>query len=395
VSRVGAIGVYRPAWQSRGSRVLGPDEDMITIAVAAGRAALSATSEAVRRVVLVTAEPDYLEGAPLPVLTRALDLASGIPAELRVGGAPAALEAVANSAPGALVIGVTTGAEAAAGAALIAGSGMRVDEVATVANSVPMRVRHAGRDQASVYADGRVERERAWRPALEALGAGCEQPVLVGVPAREAKRFSSRSYETVPHGAAGSILALAAACEQFDAGRLVALDAAMGAAVTVSDADSARVISDIRPGIDAGSRPGIVGEALTIPMSMPSYDRAFEAKLTLTAMRCPQCGLEAYPRRELCLGCGRMGDGDPFALPRWGEVYSVVTVHVPVPGVWTPRDLAVVSLPPTSVRVLAHVTDQPAGLSAIGSRGALVLRLIAVREGVPDYGYAFRTEVAA
>ena len=94
-------------------------------------------------------------------------------------------------------------------------------------------------------------------------------------------------------------------------------------------------------------------------------------------------------------GCGRMGDGDPFALPRSGEVYSVVTVHVPVPGVWTPRDLAVVSLPPTSVRVLAHVTDQPAGRSAIGSHGALVLRLIAVREGVPDYGYAFRPEAAA
>ena len=169
MSRVGAIGVYRPAWETHGLRVLGPDEDMITIAVAAGRAALSTTSEAARRVVLVTAEPDYLEGAPLPVLTRALGLASGIPAELRVGGAPAALEAVASSAPGVLVIGSRPAPEAAAGAALVAGSGMQVDDVATVANSVPMRVRRAGRDQASIYADGRVERERAWRPALRPL----------------------------------------------------------------------------------------------------------------------------------------------------------------------------------------------------------------------------------
>jgi hypothetical protein len=72
-----------------------------------------------------------------------------------------------------------------------------------------------------------------------------------------------------------------------------------------------------------------------------------------------------------------------------------VTVYAPVPGVPTPRALAIVSLPPTTVRVLAAVTDAPPEAARIGGKGDLVLRLVAIREGVPDYGYAFRPEVTA
>jgi len=90
-----------------------------------------------------------------------------------------------------------------------------------------------------------------------------------------------------------------------------------------------------------------------------------------------------------------MGDGEAFRLPRSGEIYSTVTVYAPVPGVPTPRALAIVSLLPTTVRVLAVVTDATPDAARIGGRGELVLRLVAIREGVPDYGYAFRPEVAA
>jgi uncharacterized OB-fold protein len=62
---------------------------------------------------------------------------------------------------------------------------------------------------------------------------------------------------------------------------------------------------------------------------------------------------------------------------------------VPVPGIAGPHTLAIVALAGTPVRVLAQVADTSPASTAIGDRGRLVLRRVAVREGVPDYGYAF------
>ncbi len=390
-----SLGTYVPAWDDGGTRVLGPDEDMLTVAVAAGRAAQAAADDvAVSRVVLVCAEPDYLSGAPLSLLTLGLDLGVGIPAELRVGGGPAALDATAQSSPGTLVIGVETGARPGAAAALVGTSGLRIELPATVQNSLPMRVHASGAAAVDVYADSRVERELGWRPAIEALAGASDKPVLVGVPPKEAARLGGRPATDVPGGAAGALFALARMAEHLETGRLVALDSAIAVAVTISACGDVRIAHDMRPATPAVYRPQRVGAPLTIPMSMPSYGRAVEQKVGLLGWRCPDCGTEAYPRRDLCLGCRRMGGSEQFALPRRGEVYSTVTVHAPVPGITTPRGLAVVSLPPTSVRVLAHVTDTVPDGCAIGDTGDLVLRLVAIREGVPDYGYAFRSDMS-
>jgi uncharacterized protein len=394
MSRVATLGHYQPVWDDRGQRVTGPDEDLITLAVAAGRLALDAENPP-QRVVLVCAEPDYLDGAPLPVLLRGLDLAPEVPAELRVGGAPAVLDAVATAAPGTLVIGVTTGRGAAAGAAFVGDRGLLLEDRQSVTNSLPMRVRNIAEQSTRVYADGRVERELGWKPTVDTLAAGHDKPVVIGVDAKDAKRLGGRQPDGVPGGASAPIVALGVMAEQLEGGRLVAVDAAIGTAVTVSAVGEAVISRDVRPPVPASARSRVVGAELTIPFSMPSYERAVVEKLTLTASRCPQCGTDAYPRRERCITCGRMGDGDTFALPRSGEIYSTVTVYAPVPGVPTPRALAIVSLPPTTVRVLAVVTDAPADTAKIGGRGELVLRLVAVREGVPDYGYAFRPEVSA
>jgi uncharacterized OB-fold protein len=43
----------------------------------------------------------------------------------------------------------------------------------------------------------------------------------------------------------------------------------------------------------------------------------------------------------------------------------------------------------TGVRLLSRLTGVPAGQVAIGDRGRMVLRRVAVRTGVPDYGYGF------
>jgi uncharacterized OB-fold protein len=47
------------------------------------------------------------------------------------------------------------------------------------------------------------------------------------------------------------------------------------------------------------------------------------------------------------------------------------------------------------LRLLAPVTDAIPGSVRIGDRGRLVLRLLAEREGVDDYGYAFQPEPRA
>ena len=59
----------------------------------------------------------------------------------------------------------------------------------------------------------------------------------------------------------------------------------------------------------------------------------------------------------------------------------------------TPYSVAVVEIDGTDVRALMPVADAVPGRSAVGDRGRLVLRSIAVRQGVPDYGYAFQPEV--
>jgi uncharacterized OB-fold protein len=73
-------------------------------------------------------------------------------------------------------------------------------------------------------------------------------------------------------------------------------------------------------------------------------------------------------------------------------VYTLTTVHVPVPGLASPYSLAVVQLDGVDVRSLVQVTGDGGDTTDIDDRGRLVLRRVAVRSGVPDYGYAFVPE---
>ena len=59
---VAPIGTYLPCWGAPQHRVAGDDEDAITLAVEAGRAALIA-SGAVERVVLVSRDPTAADPA--------------------------------------------------------------------------------------------------------------------------------------------------------------------------------------------------------------------------------------------------------------------------------------------------------------------------------------------
>ena len=61
------IGTYLPLWSGRGGRRMGPDEDAVTMAVEAGRAAVGETGpEDVGLVVLVTRTCPSWRGATPP-----------------------------------------------------------------------------------------------------------------------------------------------------------------------------------------------------------------------------------------------------------------------------------------------------------------------------------------
>ena len=105
--------------------------------------------------------------------------------------------------------------------------------------------------------------------------------------------------------------------------------------------------------------------------------------------RCPHCGTLALPPRHRCLGCGAEGDAELAELPRDATVYTTTTIHTPVPGLATPYTIVIVELGETGVRLLAQVTGAPPGTVGIGDRGEMVLRRVAERSGIPDYGYAF------
>jgi len=90
---IASIGTYLPCWGAPLHRVAGDDEDAITLAVEAGRAALIA-SGAVERVVLVTRDMPLMESSNAAVLLAGLGLDPELEVDERLGGAPATLDAL-------------------------------------------------------------------------------------------------------------------------------------------------------------------------------------------------------------------------------------------------------------------------------------------------------------
>ena len=128
-----------------------------------------------------------------------------------------------------------------------------------------------------------------------------------------------------------------------------------------------------------------------IPISLAAYERAFEAKVRWEAGYFADSDQLDFPPRY------RVGDDGSLStryelvpLPRTGTVYTETTVHIPVPGLRTPYSLVIVELDGVEVRALVKVTGAQPGTVGIGDRGRLALRRVAVRSGVPDYGYCVR-----
>jgi uncharacterized OB-fold protein len=393
MTHIVSIGTYLPPWTKGKRRVKGPDEDALTMAVAAGRAGDPGASA--RRVVLVTRDFPLLEGGNGAVLLAALSLSADTPVTEVLGGAPATLDQVVSASPGTLVIGSDDNDVVVGAAAVLTGdSGSSVNAVAGQTRSLPLLART---DDGSrhAYPDPRLQREVGVRGTLARLGLeGTAAVVAVaGVAAAQlGKGFDTSAAVENPAGSAsGVIRVLAGAIEAGTPGLVLAVEQATVGVAELQPSDT----SIVRDEVPARDLPETrIAEGFGIPISMPAYARAFEPKIRWeAAIFDERPGIDSapqFPPRVRVDDTGVLADSYRLEpLPRTGTVYTHTTVRIPVSDLPSPYSLAVVQLDDSPVRVLLKVTGVPAGEATIGQPGAVVLRRIATRAGIPDYGYAF------
>ena len=393
MTEVLSIGTYLPPWTERDRRAKGPDEDALTMAVAAGRAA--DPDAAAQRVVLVSRDFPLLEGGNGAVLLAALSLPADTPVTEVLGGAPAVLDQIGAAVDATLVIAADDNHLAVGAAAVLAGDGGAiVTPVTRQTLSLPLTAR--GADGARhAYVDPRLQREVGVRSTLTRLGltAGRAVAAVVGVPlAQLGDLDTSKAVGNPAASAATIIMLLADAIEAGTPGLLLAVEQASISAADLALGDTPRIARDEFPAQELPKTS--IAAGVGIPISMPAYARAFEPKIRWEAAVFEESpGIDSAPQFPPRL---RVNDAGQLAteyrlkpLPRTGIVYTHTTVRIPVPDLPSPYSLAVVQLDDSPVRVLLKVTGVPAGEATIGQPGSVVLRRIATRTGIPDYGYAF------
>jgi uncharacterized OB-fold protein len=390
-----SIGTYLPPWQVGGRRVKGPDEDALTMAVAAGRAADPAS--VAQRVVLISRDFPLLEGGNAAVLLAGLSLSETVPVTEVLGGGPAVLDQIVGGESGTLVVAADDNDAAVGAAAALVGAGdggVALTVASRQTRSLPMLVRGADgvRHQ---YVDARLQREIGVRSTLDRLELPAEPVVAVaGVKASELGRggdTSQASNDPAP-SAAGVLRAIAEAVQSGRSGLVLAVEQSSAAAAVLRlDASVPAVTRDEAPARELPKLRTADGNGL--PISLPAYARAFEPKLRWeAAVYDDMAGIDNVPLTPPRLrvdSAGKLLDYRLEPLPRTGTVYTHTTIRIPVPDLPSPYSLAVVALDESQVRVLLKVTGVPAGEAQIGQRGSVVLRKIATRAGIPDYGYMF------
>jgi uncharacterized OB-fold protein len=395
MTRIVSIGTYLPPWTVRDRRVKGPDEDALTMAVAAGRAAdPGATAQ---RVVLVSRDFPLLEGGNGAVLLAGLSLSADVAVSEVLGGAPAVLDQLLGATDGTLVLAADDSATAAAaGAVLLGATGPTLAPVARQTRSLPTTARGEDGTRHN-YGDPRLLREVGVKSTVARLGLTNSQSLaaVVGVKAKElgSDLDVAGALEDPVSSASGVIRALANLVENGgQGGLLLAIEQSSVTAAEVTPSSPATVTRDEVPGRELPKFRTADGSG--IPISLPAYARAFEPKLRWEAAVFEERpGIDTAPqfppRARVDDDGGLVTDYRLEPLPRSGTVYTQTTIQIPVPDLPSPYSIAVVQLSDSPVRVLMKVTGVPAGEAVIGQGGSVVLRKIADRAGVPDYGYAF------
>jgi uncharacterized OB-fold protein len=384
------IGTYLPVWGDDRQRFTGEDEDAVTMAVEAGLLALD--GERPSAVVIVSRDFPLLEGGNAAVLLAGLGLDPGTEVTERLGGASAVIDALAAAAPDELIIGTDTTDGGPGAAAVMGVAGGTVTPIGRTQRSLPLRAR-GGDGVIHDYDDGRLQRERGTLAAYDALGLSSRPIAAAGLADREAAMICSEPPASLPtRGASSVIFALAALADSAEHGAVVGFDQASASAITIDVCELP--VRRHEPAPQPAPLTRVSSEA-DIKIALPAYDRAFQSKVRWQAGACNECGELSFPPRVRCLACGSETGTHAVALARRATVYTTTTVHVPVPGLSTPYSLAVVEVEGTGVRHLVKVADAPVGSVSIGDEGSMVLRRVAVRSGVSDYGYSFRPDASA
>lgn len=394
MSEIVAIGTYLPPWTAAGNRVRGPDEDAVTMAVAAGRVA--DPGHRAQRVVVVSRTLPLIEGGNAAVLLAGLSLDAGIPVTEVLGGGPAALNQVTAAAADTLVIATDDSPAAAGAAAVLTGSaptGTRLTAAAGQTRSLPVVIR-TDRGTRHEYADPRLQREIGVKATVTRLGLA-EEPGLpvaavAGVKAAHLGGvFGKAPINEAGDSASAALRALARAVETGQAGLVLATEQSAATAAALHPGDTPATVA--RHEVLSGELPASgVAPGVGIPISLAAYARAFEPKLRWEAALFPGDDTPVFPPRHRVDDAGRLrSDYVLRPLPRTGEVYTHTTVEIPVPDLPSPYTIALVQLSDSPVRVLLKVTGAVAGDIEVGRPGSVVLRRVAMRSGVPDYGYAF------
>lgn len=364
------------------------------MAVAAGRAALA--GKPARRVVLVSRNFPLIEGGNGAVLLAGLGLSGDTSVAEVLGGAPAVLDQIVAATPGTLVIAADDDNRYAGAAALLTGDdGPTLDPVGRVTRSLPMIAR-ADDGSRHDYADPRLERDVGVRAGFANLGvaAGAAVAAVAGVKPAVLGAGLNTSSASADSTAAGSVL-IGLIADALDAGTTGLVVAVEQATVSVAELARAGAVRVVRDEIEARDLPSAkTADGAGIPISMPAYARAFEPKIRWeAAVFDERPGIDGNPqfppRRRVDESGTLAAEYQLEPLPRTGTVYTHTTVRIPVPDLPGPYSLAVVALDGSPVRVLLKVTGIPAGEVTIGQSGSVVLRKIATRAGVPDYGYMF------
>ncbi|AZG45746.1 OB-fold domain-containing protein [Gordonia insulae] len=386
---IASIGTYLPCWGSADRRVTGEDEDAITLAVEAGRAALD-SGGTVDSVVLVSRDLPLTESSNAAVLLAGLDLDPELEVTERLGGAPATLDALSSARSRTLIIGVDL-EPAGAVAVLTADRGLGVRTNARISRSLPVRTRNLA-GAVHDYGDPRLLHERGLVASL--TESWLEKPTMVaGVDRKEAGQLAEVDAALPTTGASSGLFGLAAMASRELSGNLVAVEQGSLSGIAVSTGSVTVHRREPKPRAKS-EEP--VASADELRISLAAYERAFNAKVRWEAGRFTGSDeLDFPPRYQVDADSTLRTDYELVPLPRAGTVYSEATVHVPVPGLPSPYSLVLVELDGVGVRALVKVAGPHVGLVGIGDRGRLVLRRLALRSGVPDYGYSFEPEGVA
>lgn len=130
-------------------------------------------------------------------------------------------------------------------------------------------------------------------------------------------------------------------------------------------------------------------------ISLPSLDRAREAKYRLVAARCGKCNAVHFPPRPLC-GCGST-EMERLPLPLTGKVYSFTVVaeastaseHAEEVKATGPFPIALVELE-NGTKAMGQITDCDPKEVRVGMEVEAVFRRMYRDKGVTLYGYKFR-----